>query len=129
MRLLAVPVLLLLATPAPAQDTNALFVEAKCSVCHAIGPGAEHKIGPQLNGVVGRIVGGLKDYNYSLALDAAREAGQVWTPELLLQYLKKPSNAFPGTKMSFAGMSDRARIDALIAYLKSIDENGAPVSP
>lgn len=116
-----------LTAPVLAQDdASALFVSAKCSVCHEIGVGAEHKIGPHLNGIVGRTVGGLKDYNYSSALDAARAEGMVWTPELLLQYFKKPSNAFPGTKMTFAGMASRADINALIAYLGSIGADGSP---
>ena len=26
----------------------------KCKACHAVGEGAENKVGPQLNGIVGR---------------------------------------------------------------------------
>ena len=127
MRLLVFPVLLLLAQPALAQDGEALFTSKACSVCHAIGVDPPDKLGPHLNGVVGRTIGGLKDYAYSLALDAAREAGQVWTPELLLQYFKNPAHAFPGTSMAYAGMADRAEIDALIQYLSGFAEDGSPV--
>jgi cytochrome c2 len=110
--------------PAFAQDGAALFTEKNCAVCHSIGIDPPDKLGPQLNGVVGRPVGGLKDYAYSPALDAAREAGEVWTPELLLQYLKNPAHAFPGTSMAYAGMADRAEIDALIQYLGDFAEDG-----
>lgn len=125
MRLLAVFLpILSLAQPALAQDGAALFVEKACSVCHAIGVDPPDRIGPHLNGVVGRTIGGLKDYAYSPTLDAAREAGQVWTPELLLQYFKNPAHAFPGTSMAYAGMADRAEIDALIQYLGDFAEDG-----
>jgi cytochrome c2 len=77
MRLLAFPFLLLMASPTLAQDGAALFTEKNCAVCHSIGIDPADKLGPHLNGVVGRPVGGLKDYAYSPALQAARAEGQV----------------------------------------------------
>jgi cytochrome c2 len=127
MRFIALLLLLPLAAPALAQDGAALFTAKACSVCHAIGVDPPDRLGPHLNGVVGRTIGGLKDYAYSPALGAAREAGQVWTPELLLQYLKKPAHAFPGTSMAYAGMADRAEIDALIQYLAGFADDGSAV--
>ncbi len=124
MRFLAFLVLLVFTQPTLAQDGAALFASKACAVCHSIGVDPPDKLGPHLNGVVGRTIGGLKDYAYSPALDAAREAGQVWTPERLLQYLKNPAHAFPGTSMAYAGMADRAEIDALIQYLAGFNEEG-----
>jgi cytochrome c2 len=115
---------LLTAAPAQGQDGSVLFTAKNCHVCHAIGVDLAQRIGPHLNGVVGRTIGGLKDFDYSPALDAAREAGEVWTSERLLQYLKNPANAFPGTSMAYAGMADRAEIDALIQYLGDFAEDG-----
>lgn len=125
MRLLTIP-FLLLAHSALAQDGAALFTAKACAVCHSIGIDPADKLGPHLNGVVGRQVGRLKDYVYSPALQAARAEGQVWTPERLLKYLKDPDHAFPGTSMSYAGMADRAEIDALIQYLGTFAEDGSP---
>lgn len=124
MRFIALLLLLPLAAPAFAQDGAALFTEKNCHVCHSIGVDPPDKLGPHLNGVVGRTIGGLKDYGYSLALQAARAEGQVWTPERLLQYLKNPAHAFPGTSMAYAGMADRAEIDALLQYLGDFAEDG-----
>lgn len=127
MRLLAVfPVLFSFVVPTLAQDGAALFVSKACAVCHSIGLDPPDRLGPHLNGVVGRTIGGLKDFDYSPALDAAREAGEVWTPELLLQYLKKPAHAFPGTSIGYAGLADRAEIDALILYLGDLAEDSGP---
>jgi cytochrome c len=126
MRFLASLVLLMsVALPAQAQDGAALFTAKNCHVCHAIGVDPVDRLGPHLNGVVGRPVGGLKDFSYSAALRTALGEGQSWTPDLLLRYLKNPRHAFPGTSMSFAGMADRAEIDALIDYLAGFAEDGS----
>ena len=60
---------------ASAQDVAAgkkSFV--KCSPCHAIGPGAQNKIGPIQNGLDGRKSGTIPGYNYS---DANKNSGIV----------------------------------------------------
>ena len=50
--------LLALPTVASAQDAEAgKKVFTKCAPCHAIGPGAKNKVGPELNGLVGRKAG------------------------------------------------------------------------
>ena len=48
----AAGVLLALPTVASAQDAEAgKKVFSKCAPCHAIGPGAKNKVGPELNGL------------------------------------------------------------------------------
>ena len=47
----------------------------KCSPCHAIGPGAQNKIGPIQNGLDGRKAGTIPGYSYS---DANKNSGIVW---------------------------------------------------
>ena len=47
-----------------------------------------------------------------------KAAGFVWDAEHLDQWLAKPREFLPGTKMSFAGVkNEKDRVD-LIAYLK-----------
>lgn len=119
--------LLLCASAAAQEEGEAQF--RKCGVCHAIGPDAAHKIGPHLNGVVGAPVAIASGYSYSQALQRAGEEGLVWDEQLLTRYLKNPRHTFPGTSMSFAGMSDRADIDAVIGYMARFDADGAQTSP
>lgn len=94
----------------------------QCKSCHMIGDGAQNRVGPQLNGVIGRLIGGVDGVRYSGIFTDAAAAGDVWTVEALHAFLANPREAMPGTKMSFRGISDAAEIDALIAYLDSFAE-------
>ena len=59
----------------------------KCRACHAVGEGAENKVGPQLNGIVGRDIAVLDGFGYSDALtELAAEKG-AWTEEELAAFL------------------------------------------
>jgi cytochrome c len=40
----------------------------KCQACHAVGPGAANKIGPELNGIVGEPVASVEGYAFSPGL-------------------------------------------------------------
>jgi cytochrome c len=47
----------------------------KCMACHAVGDGARNKVGPVLNGIVGRTAGTGGDYKYSNAMVEAGAGG------------------------------------------------------
>ena len=118
-----------LAAPALAQSAD---VEAgkkvfnKCRACHAIGPGATNKVGPELNGVVAEPFATAEGYSFSPALRQVAEANPAWTPELLTQWLTDPKKLVPGTKMAFPGLKKPEDIANVLAYLGSFDEAGAP---
>ena len=90
----------------------------KCLACHAIGPGAKNKIGPELNGLDGRKAGTVPDYNYS---DANKNSGLVWDETTFREYIKDPRAKIPGTKMTFPGIKNEQEINDLWAYLKQFD--------
>jgi len=92
---------------------------AKCAACHEIGTGAANKIGPELNGVVGRKPASIEGFSYSAAMTAFGEANPVWTEELLMTYLENPLKVVKGTKMAFAGIKKPEERANVIAYLKS----------
>ena len=51
-----------------AQDAAAgETVFKKCKTCHMVGEGAANRVGPELNGIIGRAIAGL-DFNYSNAM-------------------------------------------------------------
>ncbi|WP_299819138.1 cytochrome c family protein [uncultured Jannaschia sp.] len=96
----------------------------RCMACHAVGPDARTKVGPILNGVIGRTAGVREDFEYSDAMVEAGENGMAWTPEELDAYLLNPKSHVPGTKMAFPGLrKDEDRAD-VIAYLATFPENG-----
>lgn len=114
----------LLASAAPAQEVGDAAagetVFKKCMACHAVGEGARNKVGPVLNGIVGRQAGTFPEYRYSPAMVKAGEDGLIWTPEELAKYLLSPKETVPGNKMAFAGLKEQADIDNVIAYLATL---------
>ncbi len=93
----------------------------KCLPCHAIGPGAKTKVGPELNGLDGRKAGTVPNFNYS---DANKNSGIVWNEASFKEYIKDPRAKIPGTKMTFAGIKNEQEINDLWAYLKQFDADG-----
>jgi cytochrome c len=93
----------------------------KCLPCHAVGESAQHKVGPILNGLIGRPAGGYPGYNYT---DANKRSKLVWDEATLANYLKNPKAAIPGTKMEFAGLPREHEIADVIAYLKQFGADG-----
>jgi cytochrome c len=115
------------ALPAMLQTAAAQDVEKgqrsfnKCLPCHAIGPGAENKVGPELNGLDGRHAGAVASFNYS---EANKNSGLLWNEATFKDYIRSPQAKIPGTKMAFAGITNPQEIDDLWAYLKQFDANG-----
>ncbi len=97
----------------------------KCKACHAVGDGAENKVGPVLNGIVGRQVGTIDGFKYSDTLVALSEEGVVWSPEELDAFLTKPRDYAKGTKMSFAGLRKEDERVNVIAYLATFQGEGS----
>ena len=109
---------------AMAQDGDAEAGEKvfrKCMACHAVGEGAKNKVGPQLNGVVGREIATVEDFNYSNVLSDMGAEGKTWTPEELAAFLEKPRDYAKGTKMAFAGLRKEDERADVIAYLATFE--------
>jgi len=93
----------------------------KCKACHQVGEGAKNKVGPVLNGVLGRTAGALDGFKYSKAMAKAGADGLVWDAEALSGYLEKPRGFMKGTKMSFGGLRNEKERLAIVEYLKQFD--------
>ena len=92
-----------------------------CLVCHAIGPGAQNKIGPELNGLDGRNAGTVPNFDYS---DANKNSGIVWNEETFEDYIRNPAAKIPDTKMTFAGVKNEQQVKDLWAYINQFDADG-----
>ena len=110
------------ASGAQAQDAAAgEKVFLKCKVCHQVGETAKNAVGPVLNGVIGRQSGTVEGYSYS---EANKNSGLTWDEATFQEYIKNPKAKIPGTKMIFAGLTNDAEIDNILAYLKQFGPDG-----
>jgi cytochrome c len=111
----------LLASADPAAGQAAARV---CQACHTFDKGGPAKVGPNLWGIVNAPHGHAQGFNYSKAITG--KPGP-WGYEELNRFLFNPKAYAPGTKMSFAGLrkdGDRANV---IAYLRSLADQPAPL--
>lgn len=99
--------------PAQAGDAQrgGVLYESRCGGCHALDA---NRIGPLHQGVFGRRVGSVADYDYSPAL---RDARIVWDERTLDAWLADPQALIPGQKMGYALQSAAERAD-IIAWLR-----------
>jgi cytochrome c len=91
---------------------SAIYI-AKCSACHSID---ENRVGPLHTGVVGRKAGGVKNYEYSPALQSSTV---IWNKTSLNLWLQDPEKLIPGQKMGYRLPLAQEREDVVV-YLASL---------
>lgn len=115
----------LLASADPAAG-EAVF--RKCAACHTADKGGANKIGPNLWDVVNRPIASHEGFSYSSAMREFSEGGsQHWDYEHLSHFLVAPRSLVNGTAMAFAGIKNPQEEANLIAYLRSLSDNPAPL--
>ena len=92
----------------------------KCTACHNVDQGGANALGPNLWGVVGAPHAMHAGFAYS---DALKGKPGNWDFEALNLWLKSPKTYAPGTKMTFAGMSNPQERADLIAWLNTHGSN------
>ena len=100
-------------------------VSKKCKACHVFDEGGKNKLGPALWGVVGRDIASHDGFNYSGALN---ELDGDWNYDKLDQFLAAPKKYVPGTKMVFAGVKKEQDRADLIAYMRTLAAEPAPLN-
>jgi len=106
-------------------DINALVANAdlkrgetlflQCRACHSLAAGEPNKVGPNLNGFLGRKAGQAAGFAYS---DAFVNADVTWNAETLNEFLARPSQFIPGNRMVFVGVRKPADRGNIIAFLQ-----------
>ncbi|MGI9409896.1 MAG: c-type cytochrome [Hyphomicrobiaceae bacterium] len=95
----------------------------KCSICHTLTPNDANRAGPTLHRIFGRKAGTLPNYPYSKAL---KSANLTWNEETIGKLFSLgPHDYLPGSKMPLQQISDNAKRNALIEFLKQ--STGGPV--
>ena len=107
---------------ADAENGRALF--QVCRPCHDVGRFVKNKSGPALNNLIGSPVGHRPGYQSSFIMLYFGVAGNVWTEELLLEYIANPQEflsrdyAVANSSMSpFVGLEDEKDRADLVAFL------------
>jgi cytochrome c len=95
----------------------------KCAACHSFEEGGANKVGPTLWDIV-NLDKGSHDFGYS---DVMANFDGEWTYEALNGFLYAPADYMPGTKMKFRGVKNDGDRADLIAYLRSLSANPAPL--
>ena len=108
---------LVLARPAVAAADDgaagqALF-KTKCAACHSVDA---NRVGPRMQGVVGRPVASAPGYTYSPAL---KKLGGTWTPARIDQFLSGTQKLAPGSKM-YLRLADPKQRRLIVGYLQSV---------
>jgi cytochrome c len=110
---------------ASADPTKGEQVFKKCTACHNADKGGANALGPNLWGVIGEPVGkGAHGFAFSEALAGK---GGAWDWNTMSEWLANPKKFAPGTKMTFAGLSnpeDRANV---IAFLNAHSDAPKPM--
>jgi cytochrome c len=115
------PIAFYLASADPAAGEQ---VFKKCTACHNADKGGANALGPNLWGMMGEPIGKGHGFAFSPALAGV---GGTWNWENMSAWLASPKKFAPGTKMTFAGLSnpqDRANV---IAFLNSRSDAPLPL--
>jgi cytochrome c len=115
------PIAVYLAQADPAHGQQ---VFAKCTACHNADKGGANALGPNLWGVLGEPVGKGKGFAFS---DALAKVGGNWNFDNLSAWLASPKKFAPGTKMTFAGLSNPQDRADVIAFLNSKSDAPQPL--
>ncbi|WP_353643428.1 cytochrome c family protein [Mesorhizobium sp. WSM2239] len=119
------PIAVLLASANP-EAGAAVF--KKCTACHTVESGGANKVGPNLWNIVDRPLASHEGFAYSAAMKEFAQGGSVvWDYQHLSDFLASPKGYIKGTAMGFAGVKKPDERADLIAYLRTLSDNPAPL--
>ena len=116
------PIAFYLASADPAKGQQ---VFNKCMACHNAEKGGANQLGPNLWDIVGEpIAQGKGGFAFS---DALKKVGGTWNWDNLSKWLDSPKAFAPGTKMTFAGLSNPQDRADVIAFLNAHSDSPQPL--
>lgn len=99
-----------------------------CAACHNVEEGGPNMAGPNLWDIVNRPIASHEGFNYSAAMREFAQGGSVvWDYDHLSEFLRAPRSYIPGTAMAFAGIRNPEQEANVIAYLRSLSGDPAPL--
>jgi cytochrome c len=115
------------AAMASADATRGQAAFRPCAACHTVEKGGANRVGPNLWNTVAQRKGHAEGFNYSSALRQRQAANETWGFEELYRFLENPRGYLSGTSMSFAGVRRSSERADIIAYLRTLADNPAPL--
>ncbi len=106
-------------------DNGRAVAQRLCASCHNFAQGGPNGVGPNLYGIIGSPHAHAEGFNYSAAMRGLHD--KTWDYEALNAFLARPAAAIPGTRMAFAGISNTGQRADVIAFLRSLSPNPAPL--
>lgn len=113
-----------LAMIAEADITRGEKLSKACAACHSFDKGGANRIGPNLWNVFNAPKGAHDGFTYSSTMAAF---GGQWGYQELNHFLWKPKDYMAGTKMNYIGLRKVADRAAMIAWLRTLHDNPAPL--
>jgi cytochrome c len=98
----------------------------KCTACHNADKGGPNALGPNLWNTLGAPIGQGRGFAFSEALSSK---GGSWTWDTQSEWLKSPKAFAPGTKMTFAGLSNPQDRADVILFLNQHSDSPQPLPP
>lgn len=116
----------LLAAPAHAELSGEQLFLA-CAGCHTLQPGEAHGVGPNLYGIAGQPAGSRPGFDYSPALVALGEDGNLtWSEGSLVGWILQAEAMAPGTWMLYNNILEAKEVQRLARYVLQASRDSAP---
>lgn len=100
----------------------------KCLACHTEGKDGPNRVGPNLWNIVNRPVASHEGFSYSAAMkEFSQGSSVVWDFDHINQLVTSPKALVKGTAMTFPGLKKEEDRANLLAYLRTLSDNPAPL--
>lgn len=126
------------ASPAAPEEIGPLLAEAdvdageavfkRCTACHTVDQGGPNRVGPNLWDIVDRPIAAHEGFSYSAAMtEFSQDGSVVWDYEHLNGFILAPRSYIKGTAMTYSGLKKLDDRVNLIAYLRTLSDDPAPL--
>jgi len=104
----------LVSLPAESKPLPAEHLFIACQACHSIEVGADHKVGPNLFGIIDQAAASREGFSYSESL---KNSGLIWNKSTLTGWILATETVVPGTWMTYHNHLSAEETTKLVEYI------------